>query len=350
MFGGGQQNRLYPRVSALDMLATQAELPVFFGVSGCDITRWERDFLRDAKPMGFILFARNIDSADQIRALCHDLRDAVGYDAPIMIDQEGGRVQRLRAPIAREWLPPLDHADGATDAAQVFHARFAIIAAELRALGIDSNCAPCLDIATPQTHPFLQNRCYGRDADRVIELGQAAYDGLCDGGVVPIVKHMPGHGRAQVDSHHDLPHVTADLASLEMSDFAVFRHFNSAPMAMTAHIIFDALDPNAPVTTSPQAVDYLRNAMGFDGFLISDDVSMQALPGTLQDRCNGIMAAGCDAVLHCNGDRDEMLLVANQLRTPTDAMIQRLDAFLAFRDGVRDADLDIGAMLGQLES
>ena len=331
------------------MIGSQTALPVFFGVGGCDLTLWERDFLRDARPMGFILFARNVDSADQIRALCHDLRDAVGYDAPIMIDQEGGRVQRLRAPIARDWLPPLDHAEQSENSAVVFHARFALIASELRVLGIDSNCAPCLDIATPQTHPFLQNRCYGRDADRVIELGQAAFDGLCAGGVVPIVKHMPGHGRAQVDSHLDLPHVTAELADLEQSDFAVFRHFNRAPMAMTAHIVFDALDPNAPVTTSPQAVDYLRKAMGFEGFLISDDVSMQALPGTLQDRCNGIMGAGCDAVLHCNGDRDEMIMVANQLPAPTDAMIQRLDAFLAFRDGVRDADLDIGAMLGQLE-
>ena len=331
------------------MLGTQAEMPVFFGVGGCHITRWETDFLRDAKPMGFILFARNVDHADQIRALCHNLRDAVGYDAPIMIDQEGGRVQRLRAPISREWLPPLDHADNATNAAQVFHARFAIIAAELRALGIDSNCAPCLDIATPQTHPFLQNRCYGRDADRVIELGQAAYDGLCAGGVVPIVKHMPGHGRAQVDSHHDLPHVTADLASLELSDFAVFRHFNSAPMAMTAHIIFDALDPNAPVTTSPRAVDYLRKTMGFDGFLISDDVSMQALPGRLHDRCSAIIAAGCDAVLHCSGDRDEMASVANALSGPSARMIERLDDFIAFRETVRHADLDIAAMLGQLE-
>ncbi len=331
------------------MLGTQTACPVFFGVSGCQVTPWERDFLRDARPMGFILFARNVDHADQIRGLCHDLRDAVGYDAPIMIDQEGGRVQRLRSPIAREWLPPLDHADQANHGAQVFFARFAIIADELRSLGIDSNCAPCLDIATPQTHPFLQNRCYARDADRVIELGQAAYDGLCAGGVVPIVKHMPGHGRAQVDSHLDLPRVTADLADLERSDFAVFRHFNHAPMAMTAHIVFDALDDTAPVTTSPQAVDYLRKDIGFDGFLISDDVSMQALPGTLQDRCAGIISAGCDAVLHCNGDRDEMILAANQLSRPTDGMIRRLDAFIAVRDRVRHADLDITVMLGQLE-
>lgn len=331
------------------MRASQAALPVFFGVGGCELTPWDRDFLRDARPMGFILFARNVDSADQIRALCHDLRNSVGYDAPIMIDQEGGRVQRLRAPIAREWLPPLDHADQSKNAAAVFHARFAIIASELRGLGIDSNCAPCLDIATPETHPFLQNRCYGRDADRVIELGQAAYEGLCAGGVVPIVKHMPGHGRAHVDSHHDLPHVDVDLSVLDQSDFRVFRHFNAAPMAMTAHIVFDALDPTAPVTTSAKAVDHLRRDLGFGGFLISDDVSMQALPGSLQDRCRGIMSAGCDAVLHCNGDRDEMAKVAHQLPAPTDAMIRRLDAFLAFRVGLRDADLDIGAMLGQLE-
>lgn len=330
------------------MLGSQAALPVFFGVGGCQLSSWERGFLRDARPMGFILFARNVDSANQIRTLCHDLRDAVGYDAPIMIDQEGGRVQRLVPPIAREWLPPLDHAEQSKHAAQVFHARFAIIASELRALGIDSNCAPCLDIAMPDTHPFLQNRCYGRDADRVIELGQAAYDGLCAGGVVPIIKHMPGHGRAQVDSHHHLPHVDVGLSVLEQSDFRVFRHFNTVPMAMTAHIVFDALDPTAPVTTSPNAIEYVRRKIGFHGFLVSDDVSMQALPGSLQDRCNRIMAAGCDAVLHCNGHRDEMISVANQLPTPTDAMTQRLDAFLAFRDGLRDADLDIEAMLGQL--
>ena len=197
---------------------------------GLRLTADEKAFFRDADPFGFILFARNIDTPDQVRALCADLRDAVGREAIITIDQEGGRVQRLRAPQWREWLPALDHVTAAGDqAAQAMYLRFRIIAAELRALGIDSNCAPLADIASDITHPFLKNRCYGTDAAQVTAMARAVADGLLDGGVLPVLKHIPGHGRATADSHLALPRVTASLDELRATDFAPFKALNDLP-------------------------------------------------------------------------------------------------------------------------
>ncbi len=277
------------------------------GCGGADLSADEAAFFRDAAPWGFILFARNVDTPDQLRRLTGDLRDAVGRDAPILIDQEGGRVQRLRAPHWREYLPPLDQV-AMTGAAMErgIYLRYRLIAEELRDAGIDVDCAPSADLATPGTHPFLRNRCFSDDPDTVIRAARAAAEGLADGGVLPVVKHMPGHGRATLDSHHELPRVSAPLEELEATDFRCFAGLADLPMAMTAHIVFDALDQDAPATASPAAIAYIRDRIGFAGLLLSDDLSMQALSGTLAERAGRAIAAGCDIALHCNGKMDEM--------------------------------------------
>lgn len=280
-----------------------------FGCSGPQLTTQERAFFRDFNPFGFILFARNVFDKDQLTDLCASLREAVGRDAPILIDQEGGRVQRLRFPLASDWLPPLDHADALGDSAERgFFLRYRIIADELSAIGIDANCAPNLDVAQSDTHEFLMNRCYGFDPARVSRLGRAAAKGLLAGGVLPVVKHIPGHGRATLDSHHALPMTGASASELE-TDFAPFRALSDMPLAMTAHVVFSQLDAN-PATTSKPIIDMIRNDIGFSGLLMGDDVSMQALSGSIDDRAAASLEAGCDVVLHCNGDIGEMRSVA----------------------------------------
>ncbi len=277
---------------------------------GCTVTNWERDFFRDVSPFGFIVFARNVDTPDQLRRLTSDLREAVGHDAPILIDQEGGRVQRMRAPHWREWLPPLDQMAQARDPMRAMWLRNRIIADELRAVGIDANCAPCADIASAETHPFLQNRCYGTDVKTVIDASRAAADGLLHGGVIPVLKHIPGHGRATVDSHKGLPHVSATHTELMTSDFAPFIGLQDLPMGMTAHIVFDDIDPMLPATLSKDMHNVIRQHIGFQGLLMTDDISMGALDGSIGERTKAAIAAGCDAVLHCNGKPGEMMSVA----------------------------------------
>lgn len=282
-----------------------------FGCSGTALTAEERAFFRDADPFGFILFARNVDTPDQLRRLTADLRDSVGRDAPVLVDQEGGRVQRLRAPHWREWLPPLDQVQAAGPlAGQVMALRSRLMAAELRAVGIDANCAPCADLALPETHPFLKNRCYGSDPARVAEIARAVADGFLTGGVLPVIKHLPGHGRSTADTHHDLPTVTVSAGTLHDTDFAPFKALNDLPMAMTAHIVFAAHDPDHPATQSAAMIRVIRDEIGFSGLLMTDDLNMQALAGTLADRTARSIAAGCDIALHCKGDMAEMQAVA----------------------------------------
>lgn len=287
-------------------------LAAIFGCEGTQVTPWEAGFFRDADPFGFILFARNVDSPAQVARLCADLRAAVGRDAPILIDQEGGRVQRLRAPHWREWAPPLDTVEmaGAVNAPRAMALRARIICAELAALGIDANCAPVGDIAGPQTHAFLRNRCYGTDGAQVAQIARAVADAHLDMGILPVAKHLPGHGRATLDTHHELPRVTAPLDDLLASDFAPFAALADLPMAMTAHIIFDCLDPDRPATQSPAAISAIRQIIGFQGLLLTDDLNMQALAGDLGQRTALSMAAGCDIALHCKGDGDQMVQVA----------------------------------------
>ncbi|MFD1193750.1 beta-N-acetylhexosaminidase [Seohaeicola saemankumensis] len=315
---------------------------------GLRLTQDEKAFFRDADPFGFILFARNIDAPDQVRALCDEMREAVGRDAVITIDQEGGRVQRLRAPLWREWLPALDHVNAAGDnAAQAMYLRFRIIAAELRALGIDSNCAPLADVAGPATHPFLYNRCYGTDPAQVAAMGRAVADGLLDGGVLPVLKHIPGHGRATADSHLDLPRVAASLDDLRATDFAPFAALNDLPMAMTAHLVYAALD-DAPATLSPRVMHLIRDEIGYDGLIMTDDISMKALQGDLGQISRDALAAGCDVVLLCNGTLQDRRRVADAAGRMTPAAQRRAEQALAARHA---PDLvDIAALDAQLEA
>lgn len=306
---------------------------------GLRLTSDETAFFRDANPFGFILFARNLESPDQIRALCGDFRDAVGRDAPIMIDQEGGRVQRLRPPLARQWQPPLDHANLAGGGAErAMYLRYRLIARELHGLGIDGNCAPMVDIAGETTHEFLKNRCYGDNAQTVARLGRAVADGLLDGGVLPVLKHIPGHGRATLDSHYDLPHVATPAADLDKTDFAPFRALNDLPLGMTAHLVYDAIDP-APATLSPAMMRLIRGQIGFSGLIMTDDISMKALRGDLAAVSRAAIKAGCDVVLHCNGTLDDRRIVAQAAGDMTDAAQRRAEAALSFRQTPRPLDI-----------
>ncbi len=309
---------------------------------GLRLTADERAFFRDANPFGFILFARNIDTPDQVRALCDELREVVGREALITIDQEGGRVQRLRSPHWREWMPPLEQVKAARQPTEAMYWRYRIIASELHALGIDSNCAPLVDVAGADTHPFLKNRCYGTEAEAVTEIGRAVADGLLDGGVLPVVKHMPGHGRAVVDSHLDLPVVDADAEDLSDTDFAPFRALGDLPLGMTAHVVYSRLD-DAPATTSPQIMETIRRGIGFDGLIMTDDISMKALSGSLAQITRDALHAGCDVVLHCNGSLEERVQTAAAAGEMSDVAQARAEMALIARitpDPVDEAALE----------
>ncbi|MFB9150438.1 beta-N-acetylhexosaminidase [Roseovarius ramblicola] len=321
---------------------------IITGVEGHQLTPGEKAFFREARPFGFILFARNIDTPDQLRALCDELREAAGHEAIITIDQEGGRVQRLRAPHWRDWPAPLDHAVAAgACAAEALHLRYRIIAAELANVGIDSNCAPLVDVAGRDTHPFLRDRCYGETAGRVALFGRAVADGLMEGGVLPVVKHIPGHGRAGADSHHELPRVTAPAEHLAEVDFAPFEALADLPMAMTAHVVYDALD-GRPATLSPVIIEIIRRSIGFDGLLMTDDIGMDALSGSLVERTRSALAAGCDVVLHCNGTLAERQAVAAAAGGMRAAAQDRAERALAAR---RTPDpVDISALAAQLDA
>lgn len=322
-----------------------------FGCLGPALLPDEAAFFRDYDPFGFILFARNVETPDQVRRLTADLRAAVGRDAPIFVDQEGGRVQRLRAPDWREWLPPLDLVQTAgPNAAAAMALRYRLIAAELRAVGIDGNCAPCADLITSATHPFLRNRCYGDDPAFVAMIARAVAEAHLATGVLPVIKHLPGHGRSAVDTHHDRPTVTAGRESLAVTDFAPFRALADLPLAMTAHLVFTAYDANNPVTQSPEMVGVIRHEIGFTGLLMTDDLNMQALAGTLAERAARSIAAGCDIALHCKGELAEMQEVAAAAGDMPAASLQRARSALARRvaNPVLDVvqwDADLAALL-----
>jgi len=331
---------------------------VIFAPAGPDLSAAEAAFFRDADPFGFILFARNVETPDRLRRLTGALRDAVGHEAPVLIDQEGGRVQRLRAPHWREWLPPLDQvqafsgtengpenpgfSDAASPAERAMYLRGRLIGEELRALGIDCNCAPSADIAWPDTHPFLRNRCYGTDAATVVRMARAAAEGLLDAGVLPVLKHAPGHGRATLDSHHALPRIDIPLAELRETDFAPFRALADLPMVMTAHIVLPEIDPQLPVTLSAAGIGLLREDLGLTVLLMTDDISMGALSGSLAERSAQAIAAGADLVLHCSGDLAEMRAVAGASVKMTPVAAERAD--IAFGKRRTPTDIDIPAL------
>jgi beta-N-acetylhexosaminidase len=293
-----------------------SRLAAIFGCSGAALTRDERAFFADVRPWGFILFARNIQTADQTRALIEALRESVNDEAALVfVDQEGGRVQRLKPPLARLRRPAeafgalyARDPQGAAEAVKLNHR---LIADELMALGFDADCAPCVDLRLPEGHGVIGDRAFGSQPAQVAMLGRAALDGLMAGGVAPVIKHIPGHGRARVDSHLDLPVVATPLEVLEATDFAPFRALADAPMAMTAHVTFTDVDPEACVTLSHRAIGtVIRGSIGFDGLLMSDDLSMKALGGDFEERARRALEAGCDVILHCNGDMAEMTATA----------------------------------------
>lgn len=314
-----------------------------FGLSGLKLTKSEKDFFRDYDPLGFILFARNVDTPDQLHRLTDDLRNVVDREAMILVDQEGGRVQRLRAPHWREWAPPFDSVaafDDRDKAAKAMALRMQILGMELRAVGIDANCAPVCDIARENTHPFLKNRCYGSDPALVAKIARAVADGLMAGGVLPVMKHMPGHGSSLLDTHFELPRVTSSAAQLEEGDFAPFRALNDLPMGMTGHLVFEAFDDHRPATQSPVMVDVIRRKIGFDGLLMTDDLNMQALGGDLTSRTALSMAAGVDIALHCNGDFKQMVEVARAAGAMSAVTLKRAAKVIASRPQPCTADIE----------
>lgn len=312
---------------------------VIFGCAGKTLTSDERSLFERAQPWGAILFARNIDTPTQLSALTAELRAAVGRDLPILIDQEGGRVQRMRAPHWRDWAPALEQCEKATDPARAMYLRGQIIAHELRAVGIDVNCAPLGDIASDITHPVLHNRCYGRSRIEVVANARAMADGLMAGGVLPVLKHIPGHGRATLDSHLDLPVIDAARDLLEETDFAAFADLADLPLGMTAHLVFSQIDPSAPATQSPRMITLIREQIGFDGLLMTDDISMKALRGPITTRALSSLAAGCDLVLHCNGNLYEMSALAECCPELTSSALARSQAALAARGKALSCDL-----------
>jgi len=307
------------------------------GVSGFTLTAAERDFIRMGRPWGFILFKRNIETPAQVTALIAELRESIGEsDAPVLIDQEGGRVQRFGPP---HWpvYPPgavfgtlyeIDRRLGLTAAR--LSAR--LIAADLIDLGVTVDCLPLADVPVAGADAVIGNRAYGTEPGKVAAIARAVTEGLEQGGVLPVLKHIPGHGRATADTHFRLPVVDTSKAELESTDFAAFQPLADLPMAMTAHVVFSALDPAQPATTSATIIEQvIRGSIGFQGLLMSDDVSMNALAGSIAERTRASVSAGCDVVLHCNGDLDEMRQVAGEAPVLSGKALDRAKRALASR-------------------
>ena len=307
------------------------------GVSGPELTAAEREFIRSERPWGFILFKRNIETPAQVVLLVRELREAIGNpDAPVLIDQEGGRVQRLGPP---HWpvYPPgavfgvlydIDPALGLTAAR--LSAR--LMAADLIELGVTVDCLPLADVPVAGADAVIGNRAYGTEPGKVAAIARAVTDGLEQGGILPVLKHIPGHGRATADTHFRLPEVDTSKTELERTDFAAFQPLADLPMAMTAHVVFSALDPAQPATTSATIIQQvIRGVIGFQGLLMSDDVSMNALAGSIAERTRAILTAGCDMVLHCNGKLGEMREVAAETPELSGMALERAKRALASR-------------------
>ena len=292
--------------------ATQA---CILGCAGLSLSGEERAFFAEVRPWGFILFKRNIDTPDQVRALVESLRACLGRpDAPVLIDQEGGRVQRLGPPHWRRYPPGAVYgrlaANDPLQSREIARLGARLMAHDLAQLGINADCLPVLDVPQPGAHDIIGDRAYAQTADEIAVLGRAAAEGLIAGGVLPVIKHIPGHGRAGADSHLALPRVDASMDDLMAVDFAPFKVLSDMPMAMTAHVVYTAIDRLRPATTSRKLIGRtIRGTIGFDGLLMSDDLSMKALSGDFTERARAALAAGCDVVLHCNGDMGEMQAV-----------------------------------------
>lgn len=312
------------------------------GVSGTELTEDEIAYLREHRPWGVILFARNVESEEQLKELTASIRDAlIRKYAPIFVDQEGGKVQRLRPPLAPNYPSAQQIGEifsknpEAGQRAAWLVAR--LMAFDLMKMGINANCAPTLDVPIMGAHDVIGSRAYSYNPVEVAVLAKAAADGLIAGGVLPVLKHMPGHGRALADTHLELAHVREPLNVLEKHDFVPFKEMSDMPVAMTAHIVFDSIDPERPATLSDTVINgIMRKIIGFNGLIMSDDISMKALSGNIGELAAAIIDAGCDIVLHCNGNMAEMLEVANNVPFLEGASKKRTDLAELF---AREPDL-----------
>ncbi len=335
---------------------SEPSIPVIFGCAGPELSSAEFDFFRSSNPIGFILFERNCDTPGQTRKLIADFKNAVDVVNPlILIDQEGGRVQRLGPP---HWpaypaagcvaaLAKTDPAKGQRYMSLLGQ----LLASDLSPLGITVDCAPVLDVLQPETHEIIGNRAIGDDPSLVARFGRALSEGLLAGGILPVIKHLPGHGRARVDSHAELPRVDTPLAELESVDFLPFHALRDMPLAMTAHVVFEALDPDRPVTTSPSALRRaVRGWIGYRGLLMSDDICMRALHGPMDQRARDAQRAGCDLILHCNGDIVDMELVAGAVRRTSPSVENLLARAEALRlSSAQDDGFDADATRAALQ-
>jgi beta-N-acetylhexosaminidase len=316
---------------------------VIYGLGGPRLSPDEKAFFRDIDPWGFILFARNIEGINQVSRLTLELRDCVGRDAPILIDQEGGRVARLRPPTWRAAPAAQRFADLwfvdeelAIEATRVNHR---LLAHELRTIGVDVDCAPVADLRIEGADDIIGDRAFGTTPEPIIHLGRAAMEGLMAGGVAPIIKHIPGHGRARADSHLELPVVPEEHGLLSETDFAPFKGLNDAVMAMTAHIVYADIDRDQPATQSADVVGkVIRGEIGFDGLLMTDDLSMKALSGSFRERGELSLKAGCDMLLHCNGHMTEMIGVAEGATGLAGKALERAEAAERVRETIEDFD------------
>ena len=316
-------------------------LPVIFGIAGTELRPNERALFAEASPFGFILFARNLESPAQAGALVRGIRETAGRYVPVLIDQEGGRVQRLGPPHVPAYPPASVFgqlaARDVAEASEVARTGYALIGRDLATLGIDVNCAPVLDLLVDGADAVIGNRAFADDPGVVARLGRAAAEGLGLAGVLPIVKHIPGHGRTETDSHAELPVVETDANVLDATDFEPFRALRDAPIAMTAHVVYTAYDPGVPLTVSRRAIqEVVRERIGFEGLLISDDIGMKALAGSAADSAVSALAAGCDVVLHCNGILSEMAALARRVPPLSEAALERWEASLAWLAARRD--------------
>ncbi|WP_246072521.1 beta-N-acetylhexosaminidase [Martelella lutilitoris] len=319
---------------------TETRKAMILGCGGTRLSAEETDFFRAVQPWGFILFRRNVESLAQIKALTEAMREAVGWHAPVFVDQEGGTVRRLRPPLVRDY--PAASVIGAlyeTSRTAALEAAFLsgrLMAGDLHGVGINCDCAPVLDIPPEPGAGFLADRAFGTDPDQVIALATAQAEGLKAGGVLPVIKHMPGHGRGLLDSHQRLPVVDAALETLRDTDFRPFREIPGIVMAMTCHVLFTAVDPENPASASRKVVEeIMRGEIGFDGLIISDDISMNALSGDIAARARAVTAAGVDIILHCNGDMNEMRAAAEEAPALAGAALARAEQALV---GAPEAD------------
>ena len=306
-----------------------------YGCAGTALTEEERGFYADAQPWGFILFGRNIVDRDQVRRLVSALRETLGdASAPVLIDQEGGHVARLKPPYwkARPAAAAFGalHAAAAQTALEAAYLNARLMAHDLSELGINVDCTPVLDVPVDGADAVIGDRAFCRDVTTIIDLGRATIEGMIEGGILPVMKHIPGHGRATADSHLVLPRVATSADELRATDFVPFRSLNHCPLAMTAHVVYEAIDPENPATTSPRMIrTIIRGELEFEGLLLSDDLSMKALEGSLAARAHAAQFAGCDVVLHCNGGMEEMREIASEAKPLDDIHLKRAQSALA---------------------